>query len=113
MSYDVSIGTESFNYTYNLGPFFRDAIMDYGKGGGIRELHGVTGARACMILTTAFEDIHRVYLNEWRSSVPGAQQFLAKYDAPNGWGSTVGAMIFLAQILAACSRNRRSKVHVG
>jgi len=113
MSYDISIGTDSFNYTFNLSAFFRDAIRDYGKGGGLQELEGVTGARACTILTLAFEDIHGIYLNEWRASVPGARDFCTKYDAPNGWGSTVGALIFLAQILGACSRNRRARVHVG
>jgi hypothetical protein len=111
MSYDVSVGTDSFNYTYNLAPFFRDAIADYGRGGGMQELDGVTGARACMILRSAFEEIQRIYLNE-NGSVPGAARFCAKYDAANGWGSTVGAMIFLTQVLAACSQNRRRKVRV-
>ena len=42
----------------------------------------------------------------------GEPNFCAAYDASNGWGSAVGGLIFLAEILAACAEFQRKKVRV-
>lgn len=107
MSYDVTIGQDSFNYTYNVAKLFHDH-MD----GGIQSLDGLTGKIAVDQMSSAFDRIHRTYVNDWKGDVVGNPDFCARYDAPNGWGSTVGGLIFLAQILGACARNPRKKVHV-
>lgn len=112
MSYDVSIGSESFNYTYNVSRLFYDHIPAERGDGGLRELDGLTGRRAAEVLASAFDRMqstrHKLYVD----GVPGEPQFSAKYDAPNGWGSALGAILFLAQIMAACHANGRKKVSV-
>lgn len=117
MSYDVSIGDKSFNYTSNVAALFYDHIPAETSRGGLHELHGKTGKQAVEILGQAWDRIHSTKLDLWRDNlkgvaVVGEPEFCAKYDAPNGWGSTVGAMIFLGQVMAACARNPRKKVSV-
>lgn len=111
MSYDVSIGSFDGNYTYNLGRLFHNHIRSDG-GTGLRCLHGMTGKQAHAILSAAFDSIHKEYLDAWKSHEVGARTFCAEYDPANGWGSTVGAMIFLAQVSSACAQHPRRKVRV-
>jgi hypothetical protein len=112
VSYDVWIGEESFNYTSNVSSLFYDHIAQDRNRGGIHELDGLTGKQAVEVLYDAFIALDRSYLNEWREAAVGAPAFCAKYDAPNGWGSAVGAILFLARIMGACARNPRKKVRV-
>jgi hypothetical protein len=108
VSYDISIGGEGFNYTSNLAPLFYEHIPpQHGERGGLHELNGLTGKQACAVLSNAFERIHGTYINSGST-----RQFRAKYDAENGWGSTDGALLFLARIMAACHANPRTKVSV-
>lgn len=77
MSYDISVGDWSGNYTYNVSALFYDHMPgeDDTERGGLNTIHGMKGKKA-------------------------------------GWGSTVGALIFLAEIMAACYRNPKSRVVV-
>lgn len=102
MSYDVNIGGEWSNYTYNLGPFFRE----YLGGEGLNGLDGMTGREASETILRAIDRVHHDYVR----AEPGALQ--RKFDAPNGWGSTFGALLFLAKLMASCRDNPRSKVRV-
>ncbi len=112
MSYDVSIGAESFNYTSNVGKLFYDRIPEQDSRGGLHELHGKTGKQAVEIIGSAFARIHDTRVRSWAGEKVGDPEFCAEYDAPNGWGSTVGGLIFLAQIMAACAANPRKRVHL-
>lgn len=112
MSYDVSIGDADFNCTYNVSKLFYDHIPQVRDRGGLSEVHGLSGKQAASILGDAFERIHGTYLTAWRNGEVGAATFRAKYDPPNGWGSTVGGLIFLARLMAACTDNPRKKVEV-
>ena len=98
MSYDITIGPDYFNYTWNLGPFFRDMI----GGDGLRELNGLTGKQAFELLRKSFDQIERGLTRE--------RPFSIKYDAPNGWGSTMGATVFLAKLMASCAAHPRHRV---
>lgn len=117
MSYDISIGDHSFNYTWNMAPLFRDHIEDSGAGGGIKELDGKTGAEAAPVLGKAFRalerTIRRLHDDEtkptWKdekgqrkAARSGDKAMRAKYDAENGWGTTLSAVIFLGELMAAC-----------
>ena len=106
MSYGVSIGDEWFNYTSNVALLFYDHIPPREEGcrGGLHAINGLTGKQAVVILRQGFANISASYGADTR--------FGSKYDAPNGWGSTTGALIFLAQILAACAQNPHKKVKV-
>lgn len=107
MSYDVGIGDQWFNYTYNVSRLFHDH-MD----GGLAGLAGLTGRQAFRVLSDAFDAINRTRIDCWSESAVGEPQFCAKYDAPNGWGSAVGGLIFLALVMAACAQNPRTIVKV-
>lgn len=113
MSYDVSIGGENFNYTFNVSHLFYDHIPDAGKGGGLKELDGVTGRQGATILRDAFEAISRTRHDLWVKDAIGEPAFDAKYSAKNGWGSALGGVCFLAEILGACAANPRRRIHVG
>lgn len=103
MSYDVSIGGCEFNYTYNVSQLFYDHIPKFRDRGGLSELHGLTGRKAVDVLEVALNDISRKVHDP---------AFAKQYDPANGWGSTIGAITFLACILAACASNPRSKVTI-
>ena len=95
MSYDVYVGgsDKSFNYTSNLGEMLYDHIPDNGKGGVIRELHETCNREVVAIIGNFFE------------SIRGEHKTLSKYDAPNGWGTHEGMMIFMARIMAEAAKN--------
>jgi len=112
MSADVWIGEDSFNYTHNVSKLFYDHIPDEGKGGGLRELEGLTGKQACAVLKSFFEKVSRTKMRLWKSESIGEPEFCSLYDAKNGWGSTVGALLFMSQILAACAVNPRKRVGI-
>lgn len=109
MSYDVSIGDEWFNYTWNVSPLFYDHIPapDQETRGGINRLDGLTGRQAAGVISEAFERIHSTLCRG-----DSVRSFRSKYDAENGWGSTDGALVFLALIMAACHANPRKRVRV-
>lgn len=106
MSYDVSIGNESFNYTWSMTQFFRDHIEGNENGGGLNELMDKTGAEAFIILRGAIDNIHTTYLTL------GKDEICRRYDSSNGWGSVIGAIIFISQVMAACAANSDEKVLV-
>lgn len=100
MSCDVSINEFSRNYTSNVSKLWYDHILDTGKGGGLRELHGMTGHEALIILSEAFDGMSRTrgYLGEKGSSLERA------YDCESGWGSAIGAVLFMGEIMGACAK---------
>lgn len=110
MSYDIHIGGEDMNCTFNLSRLFYDHIADRGKGGGLKELHGETGRVCSAILAEAFDSMARLQSRLWRNNVTGAPEFCAQYDPPNGWGSTVAGILFLGQLMAACNAHPRHKL---
>lgn len=107
MSYDVVIGGEWFNYTYNVGRLFGDHIE-----GGLQALDGLTGKQAVRVLSDAFDAIDLSVLSHWSHGDVGEPKFCKIYDAPNGWGSAVGGLVFLSRIMAACAKHPRHKVRV-
>lgn len=111
MSYDIDIGDQSFNYTYNLSRLFHDHMRD-GDRTGLDALSGRTGAEAVTILADTFERIEKTRRRLWQDA-PGDPAMCAQYDPPNGWGSTLGAVVFLGQLLAACALNPDGIVRVG
>lgn len=99
MSYDVDIGGHWFNYTWNMSRFFRDHMPD-----GIKGLDGLTGRQAVDFIGSGFNSIDSSYCR--------LNNLAAEYDAHNGWGSVIGALIFLGRIQSACAANPRKKVRV-
>ena len=88
MSYDVTIGDEYFNYTYNLAQFFkhhdaRPVEWDGQKAGAVAPL-----------IADAFP----------RISLRGPVE-LDSYNPYNGWGSWQGATVWLTDVMIACLEN--------
>lgn len=112
MSYDVWVGREHFSYTYNLSKLFHTHLRGSGERTGIQALDDLTGREAVDIISRGMNSIEREMLSTWRHEQPGQPEFLAKYDAPNGWVSTIGAVIFLARLMDACRRHPRKRLWV-
>ena len=107
MSYDIHIGDFCGNYTSNCSALWYDHMPD-----GLRGIDGMTGKQAGDHIANGLNSIHRSVLDVWKNGTVGEPLLCAKYDAPNGWGSTVGALIFMCQVMAACYQNPRKRVRV-
>lgn len=114
MSYDVVIGGESFNYTYNLSPLFYRHFPknEEGEAVGLRLIDGMTGKSASKAIGRFWDSLNDELLSAWRHHEIGAPTLCSKYDPDNGWGSLVGAMIFIGHIQTACANHTRNKVRV-
>ena len=89
MSYDMSIGKESFNYTCNVADMWYSAIPNQ----GIRAHYGLTGEDALKPLRHI-----RLYMEDNRED-------LIKMDPENGWGDYDGALAFVNELIQASLRN--------
>ena len=95
MSYDMQIGEEDFNYTWNVAPMWYAAKPKL----GIRSHYGMTGKQALKPL------------REIREYMEDNRRKLEKMNPPNGWGSYDRALDFVNRLIAASLRNPRSKWH--
>ena len=94
MSYDVYVGVETYSYTFNLSTFFHTYLTTKGK----------TAARVISVaIELAEADLVR--------TTP--QNYQDTFDAPNGWGSTIGAILWLSKLMAACYEKPRYVIRVG
>lgn len=87
MSYDVTVGTQEFNYTYNMGKFFGDFGVH-----PTADLEGLTRESAMIAIASAFIIL----------AAKDYEELCDKYDAKNGWGDVEGATRFLGNIYLAC-----------
>ena len=86
MSYDVTVGTQDFNYTANMGKFFADFAVHPA------DMHGEPLHEVAFSITQALRDI----------LLYGFEDLKSEYDSPNGWGTVEGATRFLMDIYMAC-----------
>ena len=96
MSYDMSIGNETFNYTYNVSKMWYSCY----KKKGIRKHYGLTGKQAIPVLQGLYT--HMILNNEK----------LKEYNPVNGWGDFDGALKFVSDLMKA-SVNNLDEVWVG
>ena len=85
----MSIGDESFNYTYNVADMWYAAIPET----GIRTHYGMTGRDAIGPL------------GEIISYMLDHEKELRKIEPENGWGSYDGALDFVGRLISASLRN--------
>lgn len=109
MSYDVSIGDCSFNYTSNVSHFL---YKHFPNGNGLHGICGMTGKQAQSEFSGFWESVHRELIDLCKEGDVGEPNLCARYDAPNGWGSLVGAIIFISRIQSACEKYPRRKISV-
>ena len=89
MSYDMSIGDEEFNYTYNVSEMWYDCY----DNDGIRKHYNLKGEDAIPILKTL------------QSHMIHSKERLEKMNPRNGWGSYEGALNFVNDLIEASKRN--------
>ena len=89
MSYDMSIGEESFNFTYNVAKMWYAAIPDK----GIRAFYGMTGKEAVKVQ-------HHIF-----NYMVDNKEELMQYQPSNGWGSYDSALKFVAKLIVASLNN--------
>lgn len=88
MSYDFSIGEESFNYTYNTAKMFYSAIPE-----GVRTLDGLTGQESLTPLLAIY-----IYMVENKAEC-------LHYEPSNGWGSYEGSLDLIHNLTKAALNN--------
>lgn len=86
MSYDVTVGTQEFNYTANMGKFFADFMVHPA------DLHGEPPYEVAYRISLALTNIPRFEF----------EALSLQFDDPHGWGNVAGAIRFLADIYVAC-----------
>lgn len=89
MSYDMSIGDEDFNYTYNVAPMWYASEPEL----GIRAIYGSTGREAIPILHGMRDYMEKHWVD------------MLAMEPDNGWGSALGAHTFLNQLILASLNN--------
>lgn len=107
MSYSLDIGDNEFNYTWNLGQFFRDFIKN-GEREGLEALDGLTGKEAAYILNSALHHIS-VVSRRRENGVPTWKYFGDKYDPSNYWGDVMSAVLFMTELYSTSIDNPRKK----
>ena len=86
MSYDVTVGTQEFNYTANMGRFFEEFSVHPA------DMHGEPPYQVAYRISRALSNISHFEF----------EALSRDYDAPNGWGTVEGATRFLLDIYLAC-----------
>jgi len=89
MSYDMTIGAEHFNHTWNVSEMWYAAMPEK----GIRCIYGMTGKDALRPLRQI-----REYMEDNEAD-------LLQFEPDNGWGNFDGALGFINQLIAASLRN--------
>ncbi len=102
MSYDVTIGNFSTNYTFNLSLFFANYIIEGRRGRcGLKVLDGLKGAEAAKVIEKAFASM----LRDSRTQTETPTHWFAKaYNPRNGWGDVVQAMLWLEELRRECAK---------
>ena len=88
MGYDMSLGKEDFDYTYNVSKMWYACYPD----NGIREIYGKTGRAAAPILFKLVE-----YMQDNKEK-------LLEFEPKNGGGSCYGAYEFVLKLLDSSLR---------
>ena len=94
MSYDLSIGNEDFNYTWNGNKMWYEAVDKLFKlDSGIRFIYGLRG-----------EDVeHR--LIDVLGWILRNRELCESYQSKNGWGTVDDAIEFLLRLIKASHDN--------
>jgi len=89
MSYDIDIGEESFNYTYNVSDMWYDCYPEK----GIREHYGLSGKDSLPVL------------RHLREHMENNADKLRLMNPENGWGDFEGALHFVSRLILAAIDN--------
>jgi hypothetical protein len=100
MSYQLYIGSTEHSYTYNLRDLFEEIIQDTAHDTkGIYAFDSLTGYEALPLIKQAFRKAN-------------SHEDIKSFDAPNGWGTANGALLFLARFAIECAMNPYETINV-
>jgi len=110
MSYEVwlvnqdgkSVDDTSENYTTNTSEML---YKHFPGSEGIHCLNGVSCVRALEFIKYFWDNFNNEMINLWDVKTIGEPALCAKYDSPNGWGSTIGTIMFIIRIQEHCIKN--------
>ena len=107
MSYDVSIGGEEFNHTYNTRDLFVEILPgDTEREAGINGLYDLTGAEAAEYIEAGLERLSEMLCEKDEDAIR------AEFDAPNKWGTLFTSTLMLSRLMAACLRHPFQKIEI-
>lgn len=107
MSYDISIGNEEFNHTYNTSLLFQDMLPgDTEREAGIKGLYGMTGVEAAEYIEAGLERLSEMLCEKDEDAMR------AEYDSPNKWGTLFTSTLMLSRLMAACLRHPFQKIAI-
>lgn len=72
----------------------------------------MTGMEAIVFLNGFWQSVDQERVRMWRHDDVGETKFRAKYDSENGWGSLVGALVFMGDFTSACALYPHDKISV-
>lgn len=91
---------EEINFTSNIGALFREHLGL--EGHGLHEINGLPACEAMPFFMAFWDNLDTERMDLWKPDTVGEPALCVKYDAPNGWGSLVGAMLFIARFQSEC-----------
>ena len=97
MSYDLDIGDEDFNITYNISYIF------HSQGKNLRDLNGMKSGEALDWL----RDVRKNIEDNW------GYYERREWEYCKGWGSVEGTYDFVQRLIRACLRNPNDEWLVG
>ena len=115
MSYDIWLkdknGAQVYesNMTSNVSCMWYD---NFETDGGLHGLQELTWKDAKPHFAKFWANLSKERRDLCVDDEVGEPRFCAKYDVENGWGSAIGAMIFIAELQSAWAMNPKAKLHV-
>jgi len=112
MSVNVSLRSKTKwidigSHTGNMHSFMVEVVNPSydGVDAGLKALNGLTGKEAACLLVDSIDNVRRLMHSE--NDIK-----LSRFDASNGWGSSLASFLFLMQILVACNSHPKKVVWV-
>ncbi len=88
MSYDMSLGQDDFNYTWNGNEMWYAAVRElYNSEKGIRYFYGMTGKEAAIVQTKILA---------W---ILDHKELCETFQSGNGWGTVHDGLLFITALI--------------
>ena len=96
------------SHTNNMSAFMDEVVTarrDTSGFLGLEALNGLTGKQAASLLVDSIDNVRRLMHSE--NDIK-----LSRFDASNGWGSSLSSFLFLMEIMVACNSHPKKVVWV-
>ena len=95
------------SHTGNMYAFMNEVVNPSSDGvdTGLQSLNGLVGKEAACVLVDSIDNVRRLMHSEDDIK-------LSRFDASNGWGSSLSSFLFLMEIMVACNIHPKKVVWV-